>query len=49
MSTLHVAAAKPWCLPDLSRLSAFFAALIDVFAEAKTQARAAHERYPFVE
>jgi hypothetical protein len=49
MSMLHVAAAKPWRLPDLTRLSAFFAALIDVLAEARAHARAAHERYPFVE
>ena len=49
MSMLHVAAAKSWRLPDLSRLSAFLTALADVFAEARANARAAHERYPFVE
>lgn len=49
MPTLHVAAAKPSRLPDLARLSALIATLIDVFAEAQAHARAAHERYPFVE
>ena len=51
MSTtaLRVRATKHSPLPDLARLTAFIAALIDVFAEAQAQARAASERYPFVE
>ena len=49
MSTLRLPATRKATLPDLARLGAFFAALIDIFAEAQHQARAASERYPFIE
>ena len=48
-TSLRVHATKQSPLPDLARVAAFFATLIDVFAEAQAQARAASERYPFVE
>jgi hypothetical protein len=49
MSTFHVATPKASHLLDLTRVFAFFASVIEVFAEARAQARAAHERFPFVE
>jgi hypothetical protein len=48
MTTL-VSRPQNFPLPDFARFGAFIAALIDVFAEAQAQARAVHERYPFVE
>ena len=48
-TTLRVRAAKHLPLPDLARVTAFISTLIAVFVEVQAQARAAHERYPFVE
>ena len=47
MATRVVRAAPQLARPDFSRLASLVAAVLDVFAEAQAQARAAHERYPF--
>jgi len=49
MSTLRLRAAQSQSLPDFFRLGFFLAALVDIFAEAQASARAANERYPFIE
>ena len=49
MSTLRLRAAPSQSLPDFSRLGFFLTALVDILAEAQASARAANERYPFIE
>lgn len=36
-------------VPGLARLLAALAMMLDVFVESQARARAAHERYPFVD
>ena len=40
---------EAWALPRFTRVVAFFDAVIEVYSEAQTMARAAHKRYPFIE
>ena len=49
MSTLRLRTTPTLPLPNLARLRFLIAMLFEVFAEAQAQARAAHERYPFIE
>jgi hypothetical protein len=50
MSTMEIrTTTMPPRLPSsaFARIAAFIGTLFDVFAEAKAQANAAHQRYPF--
>ena len=50
MSTMEIrTATMPPRLPSsvFARFASFVATVLDVFAEAKAQANAAHQRYPF--
>jgi hypothetical protein len=50
MSTMEIrTTALPPRLPSsvFARIASFIGDVLDVFAEAKAQANAAHERYPF--
>ncbi len=50
MSTLEIrTTTMPPRLPSsvFARIAFFISTLLDVFAEAKAQANAAHQRYPF--
>jgi hypothetical protein len=51
MSTLPLRASdvQPVSLPGIARLVSAVVMVIDVFAEAQAQARAAHQKYPFAE
>ena len=49
MSTLRLHALHPPAFPVFARVAAFVKLMIEVFAEAQSQARAAHARYPFAE
>jgi hypothetical protein len=47
--TTIVSRPQNFSLLDFAKFGAFIVTLIDVFAEAQADARAAHERYPFVD
>jgi len=49
MSTLPLRASHVPAFPAFARAAAFVLMVIEVFAEAQRQARAAHARYPFAE
>lgn len=49
MSTLPLHVQHVPTVPAFARLLAALGMLIEVFAESQARARAAHERYPFVD
>jgi hypothetical protein len=49
MATLQNRIPLAPTLPGFARIASTIAMVIDVFADAQHQARAAHQRYPFAE
>jgi len=49
MSTFPLHAPHVPAIPGLARLAAALAMVLDVFVEAQSAARAAHNRLPFVD
>ena len=50
MTTLPIRALhlpQAWSLPSLTRVAAALLTVLDIYAEAQSEMRAAHKRYPF--